>query len=141
MRSAFSVGLCSHDDGSCGLNLASGEGRKSAQSLFVTAVKNLASVSVSSAPNRSRARRTNGGSLENTRANFSLGEVVAGASADAKDLLPAPAAGVCSSDGVSLGDCSRNWPSAPVAMSANQALAIKIERRPRIDFLQNGGEV
>src|SRR5690348_3757056 len=96
IRSAFSVGLCSHDAGSCGLNLASGEVRKSAQSLLVTAVKNLASVSVSSAPNRSRARRTNGGSLENTRASFSLGGVVAEASAGASDLLPVPAAGVCS---------------------------------------------
>jgi hypothetical protein len=81
------------------------------------------------------------GSFENTRANFSFGEIAVGASAGASDLLPVLGAGVCSSAGGLFGDCSRNWPSAAVAMSANQALAIKIERRPRIDFLQIGGEV
>ena len=57
IRSAFSVGTRRpRTDGSSGSNVVSADGRRSAQSLVATAVKNLASVSVSSAPNLSRAR-------------------------------------------------------------------------------------
>src|SRR5205085_7467044 len=71
-RSALSLGLLAQVAGSSGLKVASVVRRKSAQSLVATAVKNLASVSVSSAPNLSRARRTSGGSFAQTRASFSF---------------------------------------------------------------------